>query len=125
MQSATYGVMEHACHLRRRSAAARLGRAAFLLCRTPKMKTAMAPTPVTGFSQLASDPAILGGALAVRGTRVPVRLIGAYVRAGRSEADVLGDFPFLSRDQVEEAVRYYRAYRAEIDCELDAEERWE
>ena len=85
----------------------------------------MASTSVAGFAQLASDPAVLGGALAIRGTRVPVRLIGAYVRAGRSETDILGDFPFLTRDQVDEAIRYYRAHRPEIDGELDAEERGE
>jgi uncharacterized protein (DUF433 family) len=38
-------------------------------------------------------PELCGGALVVRGTRVPVRTLLASLAEGATEAEILGDFP--------------------------------
>lgn len=74
------------------------------------------------YAHLTRDPAILGGALAIAGSRVSVRLIGAYVRQGLGPTDILDSYPFLNPAAVQEAIAYYHAHQAEIDAELDREE---
>jgi uncharacterized protein (DUF433 family) len=74
-------------------------------------------------THLVRDPAVLGGALAIAGSRVPVRLIGAYVREGLGIEEIRASYPFLDVAAVEEAIAYYRTHQAEIDLELDREER--
>lgn len=45
-----------------------------------------------------SDPDILGGTLVFRGTRVPVRNLFDYLKAGDSLHEFLYDFPSVSRE---------------------------
>lgn len=51
-------------------------------------------------SIVVSDPAILGGALVFKSTRVPVRNLFDYLMAGDSVKDFLEDFPTVSFEQV-------------------------
>ena len=48
-----------------------------------------------------SDPDILSGTPVFAGTRVPIKNLLDYVRAGESVAEFLDDFPSVSRDQVD------------------------
>lgn len=57
----------------------------------------------------------------VRGTRVAVRHVAAFFRAGHSTEDILKkDLPHLTAASIYEALAYYHDHRAEIDGELEA-----
>ena len=68
-------------------------------------------------------PGVLGGRARVAGTRIAVSHVVALVKAGFTVEDVLREYPGLTREQVEEALRYYEEHRGEIDAELEDEER--
>ena len=76
-------------------------------------------------THLVRAPEVLGGALAIAGSRVPVRLIGTYAREGRSVDEIHHNYPFLKIAAIEEAIAYYHAHRDEIDAELAREEHGE
>ena len=58
------------------------------------------------------DEAVMGGKPCIRGMRVTVGMIVGQIAAGRDVGDVLGDFPYLEREDVSQALRY-AAWRAE------------
>lgn len=49
---------------------------------------------------VASSPDILGGTAVFVGTRVPVKTLLDYLKAGESVDDFLAGFPSVSREQV-------------------------
>lgn len=51
-------------------------------------------------SVITRDPQVLGGTPVFRGTRVPVRTLVDYLRAGQRLDDFLDDFPSVTRDHV-------------------------
>jgi uncharacterized protein (DUF433 family) len=59
----------------------------------------------------------MSGKPTIRGTRVTVGVIVAQIGAGRSIDEVLVDYPYLSREDVLEAVRYaaWRTEKRETD----------
>ena len=61
---------------------------------------------------------IIGGSPIIRGTRVPVRAIAFLWRATGYRARILADYPHLAAADVDEAIRFYSAHRAEIDADL-------
>ena len=73
------------------------------------------------YPNVTRDRSVQGGAAVLRGTRVPVRAIAFYWRAGENEERILRAFPQLTLDTLAEAIRYYEAHRAEIDEELRAD----
>ena len=50
---------------------------------------------------IVKSPDILSGTPVFAGTRVPIKNLLDYVRAGESVAGFLDDFPSVSRDQVD------------------------
>ena len=46
-----------------------------------------------------SDPEILGGAVVLRGTRVPLWNLFDYLERGHALGEFLDDFPSVARDQ--------------------------
>jgi uncharacterized protein (DUF433 family) len=58
------------------------------------------------FDRIVSDPGILGGKPAVRGTRISVEFILELVASGGSIADIVRNYPFLSDEDVRQAVRF-------------------
>ena len=50
--------------------------------------------------RISIDPAIRFGKPCVRGTRLTVGDVLEYLASGRSEADLFGDFPQLTHDDV-------------------------
>ena len=57
----------------------------------------------------------------LRGTRVGVRHIAAFLKSGRSAEEISReDLPHLPAAAVYEALAYYYDHRVEIDAELDA-----
>jgi uncharacterized protein (DUF433 family) len=69
------------------------------------------------FDRITHDPQIMSGKPTIRGTRVTVGVIVAQIDAGRSIDEVLVDYPYLSREDVLEAVRYaaWRTEKRETD----------
>jgi uncharacterized protein (DUF433 family) len=51
-------------------------------------------------SRIAIDPEIRFGKPCVRGTRITVGDVLSYLASGMSEADILADFPQLTRDDI-------------------------
>jgi uncharacterized protein (DUF433 family) len=60
------------------------------------------------------DPAICGGELTIKGTRVTVRTVLASLAEGAAEEEILADFPTLTRDAIR-AVIAFAAASAEDD----------
>jgi uncharacterized protein (DUF433 family) len=58
------------------------------------------------FTRIVSDPDILGGKPCVKGTRISVEFILELVAAGASRGDILREYPRLTTEDVEEALRY-------------------
>jgi uncharacterized protein (DUF433 family) len=52
------------------------------------------------------DPAIRFGKPTVRGTRITVGDVLSYLASGMSEAEILADFPSLTRDDMRACLAY-------------------
>jgi len=52
---------------------------------------------------------LCGGALVVKGTRVPVRTLLASLAEGATEAEVLGDFPTVTPDGLRAVIAFAAA----------------
>ena len=59
---------------------------------------------VTGRIEI--NPQIMLGKPVIRGTRIPVELILRKLSEGATDADLLGAFPRLSREDIQAAMRY-------------------
>lgn len=58
------------------------------------------------------DPEVMGGRPCIRGTRVTVGALVGLIAAGKSEAEVLDAYPYLTHDDIAQALTY-AAWRAE------------
>jgi uncharacterized protein (DUF433 family) len=58
------------------------------------------------FTRVTTNPLQMGGLPCIRGLRIPVATVVAMIADGMSEAEVLGAYPDLERDDVREALRY-------------------
>jgi len=69
------------------------------------------------FTRITQNPAVMGGKPCIRGLPVTVGMIVGQIGAGRSIDQLLGDYPYLQREDVLEALRYaaWRAQEREID----------
>ena len=74
-------------------------------------------------ARIVRDPEVVGGAPTIQGTRVPVRAVACVWRATGDWAQIRRNYPRLSDDDIEAAIRYYDEHRVEIDDELLDEER--
>ncbi len=63
------------------------------------------------FDRIDLDPTVMGGKPRIRGTRVTVGVVVGLLGAGRTLDEVLEAYPYLTRDDVEAALRY-AAWRA-------------
>ena len=60
----------------------------------------------THLERLAADPAICGGQVCIRGTRIPVSLILDALAGGDTVEDLLRGYPTLTREDVAAALTY-------------------
>lgn len=74
-------------------------------------------------SLISRRPEIRGGRPCVAGTGVSVRRIAVWHNMGFIPEEIVGKFGHLSLAQVHAALAYYYANKAEIDADLEAEER--
>jgi uncharacterized protein (DUF433 family) len=59
-------------------------------------------------AEVTSDLSVMDGETVVRGTRIPAATLAAYLAAGRSDREILEDYPSMLVDGIE-AVRRRRA----------------
>jgi uncharacterized protein (DUF433 family) len=67
-----------------------------------------------------SQPDVCGGSARIIRTRIPVWLLEALRRDGRSEAELLADYPTLTAEDLANAWHYARSHREEMDREIAA-----
>ena len=68
-------------------------------------------------ARIVMDPEVLAGKPVVRGTRLAVEFILELLAAGRSESEIMADYPGLSREDILACLSYasylaheYKAY---------------
>jgi uncharacterized protein (DUF433 family) len=74
-------------------------------------------------SLISRRPEIRGGRSCVAGTGVSVRRIAQWHKMGLIPEEIVHKFGHLSLAQVHAALTYYYANQAEIDADLEAEDR--
>lgn len=58
------------------------------------------------FDRIVADPAICGGKPTIRGTRLRVSDIVDMIAEGASPEEILEDFPYLAKDDIQAALKY-------------------
>jgi uncharacterized protein (DUF433 family) len=58
------------------------------------------------FERISRDPAVMGGVPCIKGTRIPVATVVAYVADGQTPESIARDFPQLSAADVVEALNF-------------------
>jgi uncharacterized protein (DUF433 family) len=58
------------------------------------------------FDRITFDPEIMGGRACIRGMRIPVSVIVGQVAHGATVEEVLGDYPDLEPEDVQQAMEY-------------------
>jgi uncharacterized protein (DUF433 family) len=85
------------------------------------------PAEVIAVSTLASTiqktTGVNGGSACVRDTRIPVWSLIQLMKLGRTEKDLLSDFPSLSPDDLDAVWAYYRKHTSEIETEIAEQEQ--
>jgi uncharacterized protein (DUF433 family) len=74
-------------------------------------------------SGIKRTPGVSGGDACVRDTRIPVWTLVGLQKLGRTEAQLLEDFPSLTAADMNAVWEYYRAHTAEIETAIAAQER--
>jgi uncharacterized protein (DUF433 family) len=59
-----------------------------------------------GFDRITLRPCVMGGKACIRGMRVTVGMIPGQVGSERSIDSLLGDYPYLEREDILQALRY-------------------
>jgi len=57
---------------------------------------------------IVSDPEILRGKPRLQGTRIPVGVVLGYLAADKTPADIMAEFPDLTREQIAACLDYAR-----------------
>jgi uncharacterized protein (DUF433 family) len=58
------------------------------------------------FDRITFDPQIMGGRACIRGMRITVAHILGQVAHGATVQEILTDFPYLEREDVQQALKY-------------------
>lgn len=58
------------------------------------------------YDRITVDPDVMGGAPVIRGLRIPVATVVAMIADGMTPAEVCGDLPDLTPEDVAEALRF-------------------
>jgi uncharacterized protein (DUF433 family) len=62
--------------------------------------------------RITQNPGVMGGKACIRGMRVTVGMVVGQIGAGRSVDDILGEYPYLEREDILQALSY-AAWRAD------------
>ncbi|MFO0810437.1 MAG: DUF433 domain-containing protein [Gemmataceae bacterium] len=63
-------------------------------------------------------PGVIGGDACIRRTRIAVWMLVKWRQLGRTDEQLLEDFPDLTRDDLNAAWTYYAANREEVETAL-------
>jgi uncharacterized protein (DUF433 family) len=58
------------------------------------------------FGRITFDSKIMGGRACIRGMRIPVSVIVGQIAHGASVEEILGGYPDLEREDIQEALEY-------------------
>ena len=58
------------------------------------------------FDRITFDPGIMGGRAGIRGMRIPVSVIVGQIAHGATVEEVLGDYPDLVSEDIQQALEY-------------------
>lgn len=75
------------------------------------------------FPGIESRADVMGGVPCITRTRIPVWLLEQSRRLGTSEADLLNDYATLTVQDLANAWNIVRSHRAEIESEIEANEK--
>jgi len=70
------------------------------------------------FHDITVDPAQMGGVPCIRGLRIPVATVLRLLSAGRTEAQILSDYPDLRIEDIRECLRFAAACAMERELPL-------
>ncbi len=59
-------------------------------------------------SRITFDPAVMGGKACIRDLRVTVGTVVGLLAVGRSHEEILKAYPYLEREDIDEALAYAR-----------------
>jgi uncharacterized protein (DUF433 family) len=59
-----------------------------------------------GFERITFDPTIMAGQACIRGMRVPASLIVNLIANGKSVEEILEDYPYLEREDIQQSLQY-------------------
>ncbi|MFM7831153.1 MAG: DUF433 domain-containing protein [Planctomycetaceae bacterium] len=62
--------------------------------------------------RITCDPAVMGGKPCIRGLRVTVATVLGLLAAGRSREEILGAYPYLEQEDIDQCLAY-AAWRME------------
>ena len=61
---------------------------------------------MSSFDRITIDPAQMGGVPCIRRLRIPVATVVGLVAEGRTDVDILRDYPDLEPDDIRQALAY-------------------
>lgn len=67
---------------------------------------------------LRKTPDVVGGAACIRRSRIAVYDLVEWRQLGRTDVDLLNDYPTLTQEDLNAAWAYYADHRDEIDTEI-------
>jgi uncharacterized protein (DUF433 family) len=59
-----------------------------------------------GLDRITIDPQVFGGKACIRGLRFPVSKILDLLAAGMSDKEILRDYPYLEKEDIQQAIKY-------------------
>lgn len=74
----------------------------------------------TEHPHIVCNPAVGGGEPILENSRISVRLIAGYYKAGATVEEILRDYPHLAAAAVYDAISYYIDHQAEIEALIEA-----
>jgi uncharacterized protein (DUF433 family) len=72
------------------------------------------------FDRITFNPKIMGGKACIRGLRVTVGAIVALIASGHSFAEILDAYPYLEKEDIQQALNYasWRVQEIEIPLKM-------
>lgn len=58
------------------------------------------------FQRITTDPEVFGGKPCIRGLRFPVSRLLGLLAAGETQESILKSYPYLEREDIQEALQY-------------------
>ena len=71
------------------------------------------------FTRISHNPGIMGGKACIKGTRVTVGMIITQISEGKSFATLLEEYPYLSNEDIIEALKYSAWFMNAIEMDIE------